>query len=239
MRILVLSLSLSMPVWGAVDFVRDVQPILQERCHSCHGPNKQEAALRLDHKPSALKGGDFGLAIKVGHSTESVLVHAIEGRNPKMRMPRKGDPLTAQEISTIKAWIDEGAEWPDSASVKLEVKTDHWAFKAPVKPPVPNAAIHPIDAFIRDRLTKEVLNPAPKAAHETLVRRLYLDLIGLPPTPAELANSADLPATIEKLLASQHHGERWGRHWLDAAHYADSNGYEKDPCASFGSTATG
>lgn len=222
-------LSLTAPLAASVDFVRDVQPIFKEHCYSCHGPNKQEAALRLDHKPSALKGGDFGLAIKVGHSAESVLVHAIEGRNPKMRMPRKGDPLTATEIATIKSWIDSGAEWPDSASVKLEVKTDHWAFKPPVKPPVPKAAKHPIDAFIRDRLAKEGLKPAPKAVPETLLRRLYLDLIGLPPTPAELAGAKDLSATIEKLLASQHYGERWGRHWLDAAHYADSNGYEKDP----------
>jgi hypothetical protein len=226
---LVLSLAASFPV-AAVDFVQDVQPILKERCYGCHGAQKQEAAFRLDHKPSALKGGDFGVAIKAGHSADSVLVHVIEGRNPKMRMPRKGDPLSAAEISTIKAWIDAGAEWPDSASVKLETKTDHWAFKPPVKPKVPGeAGTHPIDAFIQDRLAKEGLKLAPKASPEKLVRRLHLDLIGLPPAPSDQADSSKLSAIIEKLLSSEHYGERWARHWLDAAHYADSNGYEKDP----------
>jgi hypothetical protein len=223
---LVLSLVASFPV-AAVDFVQDVQPILKERCYGCHGAQKQEAAFRLDHKPSALKGGDFGLAIKAGHSADSALVHAIEGRNPKMRMPRKGDPLSAAEITTIKAWIDAGAEWPDSASVKVETKTDHWAFKPPVKPKVPGGkGTHPIDAFIQDRLVKEGLKPAPKASPEKLVRRLHLDLTGLPPQPDTSKDYADL---VGALLASEHYGERWARHWLDAAHYADSNGYEKDP----------
>ncbi|WP_345738043.1 PSD1 and planctomycete cytochrome C domain-containing protein [Prosthecobacter algae] len=220
----------------AVDFVADIQPIFEQRCYGCHGGNKQEAAFRLDHKPSALKGGDFGLAIKPGHSADSILVHAIEGRNPKMKMPRKGDPLSAEEIGKIKAWIDAGAEWPDSASVSLETKVDHWAFKAPVKPALP-AAIHPVDAFIQQRLTCEGLKPSPEAAPETLIRRVSLDLTGLPPTPEEVAafvkdfrsSPKAYDRLIDKLLASPHYGERWGRHWLDAARYADSNGYEKDP----------
>ena len=232
-------LSLSAAAAAPVDFVRDIQPIFQERCLSCHGGSKQEAAFRLDHKPSALKGGDFGLAIRPGDSAASALVHAVEGRNPKLRMPRKGDPLTAEQIAKIKAWIDAGAVWPDSASVQLEVRTDHWAFKPPVKPPVPQVAgaEHPVDAFIRARLLREGLPPSPPAAAETLVRRLHLDLTGLPPTPAEVdafvradrGAEAAYAARVEKLLASPHYGERWGRHWLDAARYADSNGYEKDP----------
>ena len=220
----------------AVDFVADIQPIFEQRCYGCHGGNKQEAAFRLDHKPSALKGGDFGPAIKPGHSADSILVHAIEGRNPKMKMPRKGDPLSPEEIGKIKAWIDAGAEWPDSASVSLETKVNHWAFKAPVKPPLP-AAIHPVDAFIQQRLTREGLKPSPEAAPETLIRRVSLDLTGLPPTPEEVAafvqdfrsSPKAYDRLIDKLLASPHYGERWGRHWLDAARYADSNGYEKDP----------
>ncbi|MBB5036263.1 PSD1 and planctomycete cytochrome C domain-containing protein [Prosthecobacter dejongeii] len=220
----------------AVDFVADIQPIFEQRCYGCHGSNKQEAAFRLDHKPSALKGGDFGLAIKPRHSADSILVHAIEGRNPKMKMPRKGDPLSPEEIGKIKAWIDAGAEWPDSASVSLETKVDHWAFKAPIKPALP-AAIHPVDAFIKQRLTREGLKPSPEAAPETLIRRVSLDLTGLPPTPEEVtAFVQDFKSSpkayermIEKLLSSPHYGERWGRHWLDAARYADSNGYEKDP----------
>lgn len=242
LRPLFLFATLTLPAAAAVDFVKDVQPIFAEHCYGCHGGSKQEAAFRLDHKPSALKGGDFGLAIKPGHSGDSILVHAIEGKNPKMKMPRKGDPLTPEQIAIIKTWIDTGAEWPDSASVSLETKVDHWAFKVPVKAPLPDASAkaHPIDAFIQQRLTQEGLKPATKAAPETLVRRLYLDLLGLPPTPDEVAafvketqadpsSSKTYERLVEKLLASPHYGERWGRHWLDAARYADSNGYEKDP----------
>ncbi len=210
----------------AVDFVQDIQPIFSERCYQCHGPHKQEAAFRLDHKPSALKGGDFGLAITPGKADDSRLMHAVLGTNPKMRMPRKGDPLTSDQIAKIKEWIDAGAVWPDSASVKLAQKTDHWAFKPPVKPQVPANAKHPIDAFIRERLEKEGLKPSPKTAPETLRRRLHLDLVGLPPDPSD---KSDLSGLTDKLLNSPHYGERWARHWLDAAHYADSNGYEKDP----------
>lgn len=212
----------------AVDFIKDVQPILREHCYSCHGSGKQEAAFRLDHKPSAMKGGDFGLAIKPGHSSDSALVHAIEGRNPKLRMPRKGDPLSSDQIAVIKSWIDAGAPWPASASVKLEKKTDHWAFRPPVKPPVPGRpGMNPVDAFIQDRLAREGLKPSPRASAEKLVRRLHLDLVGLPP-PLEAAGK-DYAALVDELLNSPRYGERWGRHWLDAAHYADSNGYEKDP----------
>ncbi len=222
-----LTLSLALPTL-AVDFVKEVQPIFQKHCYSCHGPSKQEAAFRLDHKPSALKGGDFGLAIQPGRSSDSLLVHAIEGRNPKMRMPRKGDPLSAPEVAAIKAWIDAGANWPDTASVKLETKTDHWAFKPPTKPKVPGRpGQHPIDAFIQDRLHREGLHPAPQAPFEQRVRRLYLDLIGLPPPVDQKIPAYE--ALVDQLLQSPHYGERWGRHWLDAAHYADSNGYEKDP----------
>lgn len=220
-------LAAALPVM-AVDFIKDVQPILREHCYSCHGSAKQEAAFRLDHKPSALKGGDFGLAIKPGHAADSALVHAIEGRNPKLRMPRKGDPLSDDEIAVIKAWIDAGAPWPDSASVKLEKKTDHWAFRPPVRPPVPGRpGMNPVDAFIQDRLAREGLKPSPRASAEKLVRRVHLDLVGLPP-PLEAAGK-DYGALVDELLDSPHYGERWGRHWLDAAHYADSNGYEKDP----------
>src|SRR6218665_3105671 len=132
-RLVFLHLTLMLPAAGAVGFVAEVQPLFEKHCYQCHAGSKQEAAFRLDHKPSALKGGDFGLAIKPGHSADSILVHAIEGKNPKMSMPRRGDPLSSEEINKIKTWIDAGAEWPDSASVSLDVKVDHWAFKVPVK----------------------------------------------------------------------------------------------------------
>ncbi len=229
---------LARPALAGVDFVQDIQPIFSKHCYQCHGPHKQEAAFRLDHKPTAIKGGDFGIAFVSGRADESRLMHAVLGTNPKMRMPRKGEPLTADEIGKLKAWIDAGAVWPDSASVKLEQKIDHWAFKPPVKPKVPANAKHPIDAFIRAHLETEKLAPAPTASAETLIRRISLDLTGLPTSPKEIDNFVDAyhndPAVSIKQLASQllsseHFGERWARHWLDGAHYADSNGYEKDP----------
>ncbi|WP_395749011.1 PSD1 and planctomycete cytochrome C domain-containing protein [Prosthecobacter sp.] len=233
-----LLLLLSPPALAAVDFVHDIQPIFSQHCYKCHGPHKQEAAFRLDHKPSALKGGDFGIAILPGKADDSRLMHAVLGTNPKMRMPRKGDPLSTEEIASLKEWINAGAVWPDSASANIEKKTDHWAFKPPVRPPVPTTAKHPIDAFIRERLAKEGLQPSAAASPETLLRRLHLDLTGLPPRPEEIAAfttaykhdpAASIQHLVSNLLASQHYGERWARHWLDAAHYADSNGYEKDP----------
>ena len=235
---------------AAVDFVRDVQPIFSTRCHQCHGPGKQEAAFRLDHKPSALRGGDFGAAIIPGKPERSRLMLAVRGVNSKMRMPRKGGPLSEKDIATLAAWISEGAEWPDSASTSLERKTDHWAFKPVTRPAVPaladfgaafdawKSSPSPLDAFIAARLQKEGLPPSPPAAPETLARRMHLDITGLPPTPREVddfvtafrRDARGAAASLaNKLLSSPHYGERWGRHWLDAARYADSNGYEKDP----------
>ncbi len=214
---------------AAVDFVKDIQPIFARSCYTCHGPHRSEAAFRLDHKPTALKGGDLGPAILPGKAAESLLIHAVTGKDPKMKMPRKGDPLSAAEIEKLTAWINEGAIWPDSASVKIEQKTDHWAFQPPKRPKAPAAAKHPIDAFIRAKLAEHGMKSAPKAARQTLIRRLHLDLTGLPPTLSDLSDTSDLSDIANKLLQSPHYGERWGRYWLDAAHYADSNGYEKDP----------
>ena len=225
---------------AAIDFVKEVQPIFADHCYQCHGPQRQEAAFRLDHKPSALKGGDLGPAILPGKASESLLILAVSGKHAKLKMPRKGAPLTAEQIGKLTAWINEGAQWPDSASANIAKKTDHWAFKAPVKPEVPTvgASKNPIDAFIADGLAKAGMKASPRASSETLVRRLYLDIVGLPPTPKQVddfveADRRDPASSIQNLastlLKSPHYGERWGRHWLDAAHYADSNGYEKDP----------
>ena len=234
------------PADRKIDFVKDVQPLFAARCYECHGSKKQESAYRLDHKGTALKAGALGdRAIVPGKSAESPLVKYVAGIDKDLKMPPKGDLLTAEQVGIIRAWIDQGAEWPDSASVTLDLRgKDHWAFKAPVRPAEPdvtdkNWAKTPIDRFILARLEKEKLKPSAEADKITLLRRLYLDLIGLPPSPKEvddfLADSA-LPnnqqqayeKVVEKLLASPHYGERWGRHWLDAARYADSDGYEKD-----------
>lgn len=222
-----------------VDFVKDIQPIFAARCFECHSEKKQEAQFRLDAKEIALRGGELGPAIVPGKSEESLLIRAVAGVKPDFVMPKKGERLTTAQIGLLRAWIDQGAEWPDSASVKVEDKRNHWAFKPPVRPPAPavkhkNWVRNPIDNFVLARLEQEHLKPSPEADRITLIRRLSFDLIGLPPSVREVQEfAADkrpdaYERIVERLLDSPHYGERWGRHWLDAARYADTNGYEKD-----------
>jgi mono/diheme cytochrome c family protein len=222
-----------------VDFQKDIQPIFEKNCYSCHGPASQMNGFRLDTKAGTLAGGTSGKAIIPGKASESTLYKRVAGVAGAARMPFGGKPLAPAEIELIKAWIDQGAEWPEAAAVsKVEVKK-HWAFVPPARPPVPQVKQKawpktPIDNFILARLEKEGLAPSPQADRVTLLRRLSLDLIGLPPTPAEVdAFLADRSPNayqkqVERLLRSPHYGERWGRIWLDAARYADSDGFEKD-----------
>ncbi len=228
------------PADRPVDFVRDVRPILARRCLECHGPEKQKGGLRLDRKADAAKGGDSGSAFEAGHSDESEMVLRAASADETERMPPKGDPLTAVEVGILRAWIDGGAPWPEgNAGDVASAARDHWAFRAPTRPEPPQVADaawvrNPIDRFVLARLEKEGLPPSPEADKVTLIRRLSLDLIGLPPTPEEvdafLADQAPdaYERLVDRLLASPHYGERWGRHWLDAARYADSDGFEKD-----------
>jgi mono/diheme cytochrome c family protein len=239
-----LAADLPPPAVRTVDFVKDIQPIFAARCYGCHGPQRQEAGYRLDAREVAIHGGDLGPAILPGKSADSLLVRFIAGAVEGKLMPRKGERLTAEQVSLVRAWIDQGAPWPESASVKIATGSDHWAFKAPARPAAPRLTKHssrltnPIDAFVLARLEKEGLAPSPEADKPTLLRRLKLDLLGLPPTPAEVDEfladaSADAYGKwVERFLASPHYGERWGRHWLDAARYADSNGFEKDAARS-------
>jgi mono/diheme cytochrome c family protein len=225
------------PAARKVDYAKDIQPIFASTCYSCHGEKKQQSGFRLDRKADALKGGEIGQGIVPGKSAESPLIHYVAGIDPDVKMPPKGEPLTAEQVGLLRAWIDQGAEWPDIGPAR-DPKA-HWAFKAPVRPPLPKVsnpawARTPIDAFILARLDKEGIKPSPEADKITLLRRLHLDLIGLPPTTAEadafLADQSPnaYEKAVERLLKSPHYGERWGRHWLDAARYADSDGYEKD-----------
>jgi hypothetical protein len=224
-----------------VDFVRDIQPILTSRCYDCHGSFKQESALRLDSRENAFKGGYHGPAVVPGDSAKSVLVQVITATHKEVDpMPKKGERLTAAQVALIKQWIDEGAVWPEAASVKtVAAGKDHWAFKPPVKPALPKVknsrwVANPIDRFVMAKLEQEKLKPSLEADKVTLLRRLSLDLIGLPPTPAEVdAFLADrskdaYEKQVDRLLASPHYGERWARIWLDGARYADSDGFEKD-----------
>ncbi len=222
-----------------IDFVKDIQPIFTQSCLGCHGPKKQEAELRWDAKEVAVKGGEHGAVIVPGKSAESKMIQLVAGLDPENIMPKKGERLSLHQIGLLRAWIDQGAAWPDSASVKIVNNRDHWSFKPLVRsalPPVKNNKWirNPIDHFILANLEKQKLLPSPEADRVTLIRRLSLDLIGLPPTIAEVDDFIADKTTnayskvVERLLASPHYGERWGRHWLDAARYADSNGFEKD-----------
>lgn len=229
------------PAAHPVDFARELQPLFAGRCYGCHGDKKQESALRADNRADLLKGGDHGPAIVVGRSAESILVQVLAGAHADIAaMPKKKEKFTPEQIGLVRAWIDQGAKWDQAGPRQTALtKTNHWAFSAPVRPAVPSVRNRkwprtPIDRFILARLDAEKLKPSPEADRTTLLRRLSLDLIGLPPTPGEVdAFLADkspeaYARQVERLLASPHYGEKWGRFWLDGARYADSDGFEKD-----------
>ncbi|HEV3121459.1 MAG TPA: DUF1549 domain-containing protein, partial [Isosphaeraceae bacterium] len=228
-----------------VDFARDIRPIFAHSCFACHGPEIHKSGLRLDHKQSAFTGGDSGPAFEPGKSAESLLIEYVAGLDPDTVMPPKGkgDRLTPEQVSLLRAWIDQGARWPDDTQTadanSQKTASDHWSFQ-PIKrqelPPVKDTswARSPIDAFVLAKLEAEELSPSPEADRSTLIRRLSLDLLGLPPLREEVNRFLNDPAPdayeqlVDRLLASPYFGERWGRHWLDLARYADSDGYEKD-----------
>jgi len=226
-----------------IDFIKDIQPIFAESCNDCHGGGEHEGGLRLDARKDALNGGDTGHVILTGKSAESLLIQYVAGAVPDKLMPPEdvGDPLTAKQVGLLRAWIDQGANWPDSVAVPEggDPRSDHWSFQ-PITHPEPQPVKNnlwvrnAIDAFILSKLEAEAVEPSPEASRPTLIRRLSLDLLGMPPTPAEVEafvydeRPDAYEQLVERLLASKHFGERWGRHWLDLARYADSDGYEKD-----------
>jgi hypothetical protein len=225
-----------------VDFEKQIRPIFERACVKCHGEEKQKGGYRLDVKGIALHGGDnFAPNIRPGESAESPLIHFVAGLDPDMKMPAKGEPLARKEIALLRGWIDQGAKWPDDAG-SASGPFDWWSLRPLVRPAPPRVGVHseggtpvhPIDAFVRARLAREKLAPAPPADRRTLIRRIFFDLIGLPPTPEELVASMRDPAAdwfeklVDRLLASPRYGERWARHWLDVVHYGDTHGYDKD-----------
>ncbi|MFL6214227.1 MAG: DUF1553 domain-containing protein [Blastocatellia bacterium] len=228
----------------AVDYGRDIAPIFAAHCSECHSAKRAMGQLRLDAKTPALKGGLSGAVIVPGNSRASRLIKRITGVGDEPRMPMNRAPLTPQQVALISRWIDEGANWPDAASDSTihnappAIQT-HWAYIKPTRPEPPavtNTAWvkNAIDRFILARLEREGLKPSPEADKATLVRRLYLDLTGLPPSVKDVdefiadQSPQAYEHLVDKLLASTHYGERWARPWLDLARYADSNGYEKD-----------
>ncbi|WP_435017465.1 PSD1 and planctomycete cytochrome C domain-containing protein [Tundrisphaera sp. TA3] len=228
-----------------VDFEREIRPILVESCLKCHGARKQQGGLSLLRKSTALAGGDGGPALIPGKPEESRLFRYIAGLEDDDRMPPEadGDALPAEKVERIRLWISQGAEWPDDGVAAGPTRSDHWAFRKPTRPVPPEVLdrrwpANPIDAFVLARLEREGIKPSPEADRTSLIRRVTLDLIGMPPTIAEVdAFVADdrpdaYQRVVDRLLASPHYGERWARRWLDAARYADTNGYEKDRARS-------
>lgn len=217
----------------AVDFDREIRPLLQERCIECHGEKKQKGELRLDAKTFAFKGGHDGPAIVAGKIDKSPLYQRLTTSDEDERMPPEGDPLTPAQIKVIQTWIESGAHWPENAADKAALadkRLQHWAWQPLTKFSTPQN----IDSIIHAKLTEKKLISAPEADRRTLIRRLTFDLHGLPPTPAEVETFIQDPdpkayeKLIDRLLASPRYGERYARHWLDIAHYADTHGFERD-----------
>jgi hypothetical protein len=229
------------PCAEKLDFNRDIQPILSENCYHCHGPDKAErkGGLRLDEEKAAKETKDGLTAILAGKSADSEVIKRILSHDPDevMPTPKSNRRLTEKQKEILKRWIDEGAVWGK-----------HWAFVRIESPPVPDISNlrseisnfklgtgNPIDAFVRAKLVQEKLEPSPEAPKETLIRRVTLDLTGVPPTPEEveafLKDTSPLAyeKVVDRLLQSPRYGERWSWDWLDAARYADTNGYQGDP----------
>lgn len=239
-----LALATLAPAWlpaaePTPDFARDIRPLLERRCYECHDGRKHKAELRLDVKDSALRGGESGTAgIVPGKPEESEVLRRVASTDESEHMPPEGKPLTTAEVELLRAWIAAGADWPAKFAAGRD-PAKHWAFQTPQKPPVPPVndeswLRNPIDRFVLARLEKEKMAPSAEADRIALIRRLSLDLTGLPPTVEEVdafladSNEQAYARAVERLLESPHYGEKWARFWLDAARYADSDGYEKD-----------
>ena len=221
-----------------VDFITDIQPIFETNCTQCHNSKQSMNELRLDNREAALHGGKSGPAIIPGNGTASLLYRKVLGDADGSRMPLTGE-LSKAQVELIRLWLDQGAKWPDDVARLSSPKSKHWAYLKPARPqlpPVKNTgwARNPIDHFILAHLEKNQLKPSPQASRETLIRRLTLDLTGLPPTPDEIDNFLDDKGSyaykrlVDRLLSSPRFGERWARPWLDLARYADTNGYIHD-----------
>ncbi len=230
------------PSAAEVDFARDVLPVLERSCLSCHGKEKQRSGFRLDQRGSALRGGELGVAIVAGQSAQSALIRMVAGLEPGLEMPPEGDRLTPEEIGLLRRWIDDGAHWPQDATEGGDADpTDWWSLRPLTSPPVPTPAglpvewsLNPIDRFVYARLVEAGLKPTAEAERRTLIRRVYFDLIGLPPTPAEVeafvhdTHPQAYEQLLDRLLNSPQYGERWARHWLDLVHFAETHGNDQD-----------
>ena len=235
------------PAGGAADeglrlFEKRVAPLLEARCLGCHSAETRKGKLSLATRRKALEGGRRGRAVVPGDPGESLLMRMVAGDEP--RMPKKGPPLRREDVEVLRRWIAAGAPWPDGRVLEdrreesRKARGRWWSFKPLREPAVPRRpspwARTPIDLFVLEKLREAGLEPSPEADRRTLVRRLFFDLLGLPPPPAEVESFARDPSEtayetlVDRLLASPRHGERWARHWLDVVHYGDTHGFDKD-----------
>jgi mono/diheme cytochrome c family protein len=238
--LLSLLLATSLRAADAVDYLREVKPLLAARCYACHGGLQQKGALRLDTAKSVREGGNSGPAVVPGKASDSLLIAHVTASGGKRRMPPAdlGEALSEKQVALLRSWIDQGADGPADEKPEPDPKA-HWAFRAPVRPAVPafsrdpkgsaqqGRVRNPIDAFLAAEREKHGLTPQPPADRATLLRRVTLDLIGLPPTPEQLSAFLADPSpdayekVVDRLLASPQYGERWGRHWMDVWRYSD------------------
>jgi hypothetical protein len=228
------------PTLAEETFSKRVAPILSRNCLGCHNADRKRGGLDLSTRAGLLAGADSGPVVVAGNAARSRLVQAVSGAKPLM--PRSGAKLTAGEVAVLRRWVDAGADWP--AGVKLAPAAvakgpTWWSLRPLVRPALPpindrSWPRNPVDTFLLAALETRGLRPAPEADRRTLIRRLSFDLVGLPPTPEEVEAFVNDPRPdayerlVDRLLASPAHGERWGRHWLDVAHYGDTHGYDKD-----------
>lgn len=234
------------PAWdGEVSFVKDIQPIFRKHCFECHSADQEDGGVNLGIRERALQGGDHGPIFVAGNSANSRLIHLVAAVNKAKTMPPDSEGLSKGEIALLRKWIDSGAEWPtgvDVADPRVEKAHTHWAFQPLHDVPLPDVKRTdwiqtPIDRFILAKLENSGIAPSERTTAQKFIRRVTFDLIGLPPTPEEIASFCQeaekdwgkaVEALVTRLLESPHYGERWGRHWLDVARYADSDGQESD-----------
>jgi len=224
-----------------IDYTREIKPLLMQHCTDCHGTDLQEGGFRVDTGGLVVRGGDRGRSVVSGKPEESLLIKVLQGKGDIPQMPLELDPLTDDQIKLISDWITQGAKLSEKESSTAigRRKSEHWAFQPISRPAIPklkdnNWVNNGIDSFVLQRLYKEGLTPSETAAKATLIRRVYLDMLGIPPTVDEISEFQhdDSPAAyeqmVDRVLSSPRYGERWGRHWLDLARYADSNGFTID-----------
>lgn len=222
-----------------VDYSKQIKPILKQRCYGCHGALKQQGHLRLDTAGLLRKGGDAGPAIEPGHAEESLLIDRITEKDASLRMPPEGSPLTPEQVTAFRQWIDQGAKSPADEKPETDPRK-HWAFLPPARPDLSaelkaHPGRSPIDILLDRERRKLGVEPLAKAEPHVLLRRVYLDLIGLPPSREELREFLKDPSdtayekVVDRLLASPQHGERWARHWMDVWRYSDWYGRRAVP----------